>query len=160
MPCKFKPNLILSNRAQILDCLEIIKNLNVKTVGFMGITFKPGTDDLRESPVLEVMAVLLDLGVNVVFYDPNFGRTERIKTQIDHIQRSSPRLANLMENLEKLSAPYMEVLLDECDLLVASHNTKQFRNYAHNRPHGVHLLDLVRLFKKIPQNKFYHGMSW
>ena len=49
---------------------ELLWNLPKKTVGFLGLSFKPGTDDLREAPSIEIMQILLDEGVHIKVYDP------------------------------------------------------------------------------------------
>lgn len=62
------------NRAQkrsiIKKIEELLWNLPKKTAGVLGLSFKPGTDDLRESPSLEIIEMLLKEGVHIKVYDP------------------------------------------------------------------------------------------
>lgn len=62
-------HVLRSNDAQIRDAERQILALMPRRVGFLGVTFKPGTDDLRESPILELMARLRDRGVEMRAYD-------------------------------------------------------------------------------------------
>jgi UDPglucose 6-dehydrogenase len=49
---------------------ELAGDLEGKTVGLLGLTFKPNTDDLRDAPALEVAQMLLDRTASVRAYDP------------------------------------------------------------------------------------------
>jgi UDPglucose 6-dehydrogenase len=47
-----------------------LKILKGKTIGLLGLTFKPDTDDLRDAPALDIISILVDLGAKVKAYDP------------------------------------------------------------------------------------------
>ncbi len=63
-------SLIPSNQRHVLQALELLKPFKGKRIGFLGVTFKPGTDDIRESPMLDLMSMLVDEGEDVWCYDP------------------------------------------------------------------------------------------
>ena len=62
------------NEKQKRKCFDILKglinDLNNKDIAILGVTFKPGTDDLRDSPSLKNIDLLLDESANVRVYDP------------------------------------------------------------------------------------------
>ena len=62
-------SLGVSNKAHIEAATDMVKKIGAKKVGVLGLAFKPGTDDLRESPVLEVIAALNEAGIEVVAHD-------------------------------------------------------------------------------------------
>ncbi len=57
-------------RSVIKKIEEVLWNLPKKTVGVLGLAFKPGTDDLREAPSIEIIEMLIAEGVNVKAFDP------------------------------------------------------------------------------------------
>merc|ERR1711969_323964 len=62
--------VVAANEAQIAKAEQMVAKANAKKVGFVGISFKPGTDDLRESPLAELAGRLIKSGVAVEIYDP------------------------------------------------------------------------------------------
>ena len=52
---------------KLQNSLKILKG---KTIGLLGLTFKPDTDDLRDAPALDIIQILIELGAKVKAYDP------------------------------------------------------------------------------------------
>ncbi|KAM3095987.1 UDP-glucose dehydrogenase family protein [Phormidesmis sp. 146-35] len=98
-----------TNQSQKLIVVEklqqVLKILKGKTIGLLGLTFKPDTDDLRDAPALEIIAALTRLGAKVKAYDP-------IVSELDH--------ADLAETPEQLA--------EGCDALVLVTDWKEFRD--------------------------------
>ena len=74
-------SLLVSNESQIADAHRLISSLKCKTVGMLGLTFKSGTDDLRESPMVELLARLLADGIDVRVCDQNVQAGARLSAQ-------------------------------------------------------------------------------
>jgi UDP-glucose 6-dehydrogenase len=70
-----------SNRIQIRRAFEAIMARRPTRVGMVGSAFKPGLDDVRNSPFLELGAMLAERGVALAWHDPHV-RPERLKTPI------------------------------------------------------------------------------
>lgn len=92
---------------RILDILrEQVPDIEGKKIAVLGIAFKPGTDDTRESPALKVIKQLSDEGANVWAHDPLLNRME--------IPEDIQSQANLSENIEEcLENAYVCILMTE-----------------------------------------------
>jgi UDPglucose 6-dehydrogenase len=99
-------------RLRALDLLQqSLKILKGKTIGLLGLTFKPHTDDLRDAPALDMMAELLRLGAKVNAYDPLY---------IHQTHRDIPAAVNLCATPQALAA--------NCDALVVVTDWPEFRD--------------------------------
>lgn len=153
-------SLMVTNKAHIAQAVELLKPFSGKRIGFLGLTFKPGTDDLRESPTLEVMAALLGQGEAIKAFDPNLHFGHLLQSQIDYVRHAVPAQAQLMDELQAITVESAEALMNSCDVVVVSHATDEFRAVVNKRPMGVHVVDLARLYKQLPDDAFYHGIAW
>ncbi|MEQ1714614.1 MAG: nucleotide sugar dehydrogenase [Hyphomicrobium sp.] len=153
-------SLMVTNKSHIQQAINLLEPFAGKRIGFLGVTFKPGTDDLRESPTLEVMAEMLAGGATITAYDPNIHFGPLLQGQIDYVRHAVPAQAKLMDELEAMTVASGLELVDTCDVVVVSHATEEFRTVVKNRRTGVHVLDLARLFKVLPDDDTYQGIAW
>lgn len=153
-------SLMPSNRSHIAQAMKLLAPFAGKRVGFLGVTFKPATDDLRESPTLDVMAALLDNGETIRAYDPNLRFGPMLAGQISYVRHAVPRQAKLMDALEALAVGDAATLVAQSDVLVVSHATDEFRRAVAARAPGVHVIDLARLYKELPADADYEGIAW
>lgn len=153
-------SLMVTNKAHIAQAVELLEPFAGKRIGFLGVTFKPDTDDLRESPTLDVMAAMLSKGATIKAYDPNLHFGPYLQGQIDYVRHAVPAQAKLMDELEAMTVESAQALVDACDVVVVSHATDEFRDVVKNRPTGVHVLDLARLYKQHPHEETYQGIAW
>ena len=138
----------------------MLRPFSGKRVGFLGVTFKPGTDDMRESPTLDVMATLLAAGETIKAYDPNLDFGPLLQHQIDYVRHAVPAQAKLMDELETMTLKTAADLVANSDVVVVSHATDEFRKAVQERNPDIHVLDLARLFKEIPADATYQGIAW
>ena len=153
-------SLTVSNQRHITQAINLLKPYSGKRIGFLGVTFKPGTDDMRESPTLDVMAQLLADGEAIKAYDPNLNFGPLLQHQIDYVRHAVPAQAKLMDKLEVLTEASADELVAQSDVVVVSHATEEFRAAIKSRDPKIHVLDLARLFKEIPVDANYHGIAW
>ncbi|MEQ1612738.1 MAG: UDP binding domain-containing protein, partial [Hyphomicrobiaceae bacterium] len=154
-------NLTSSNDRHIDQAVRLLESFAGKRIGFLGLTFKTDTDDLRESPTLELMARLQAKGETLLAYDPNIAFGPHLQSQIDYVRHACPSQARLMDNLKSLTVSTAGEVLENCDVVVVSHSTEQFRNAVKSRNSNVHVLDLARLFPVLPQDDAtYQGIAW
>ena len=90
-----------------------------KRVGVLGLSFKAGTDDLRESPVVQLVEALLGKGYEVRIYDGNVNLARVLGTNRDYIEAVVPHLADLMVD-------DAEQLLASCDTVVIGNDSPEF----------------------------------
>ena len=153
-------SLMVTNKAHIAEAVELLKPFTGMRVGFLGVTFKPMTDDLRESPTLELMAALLARGDTLQAYDPNLHVGPGLKSQIEYVRHACPEQAKLMDELESISVADAATLIAGSDVVVVSHATDEFRAAVKARAPHIHVLDLARLFKERPDDATYQGIAW
>lgn len=154
-------SLGVTNHRHIAEAARLVETVGAKRIGFLGVTFKPATDDLRESPTLELMAMLEARGATLKVYDPNLRFNDNLKGQIAYVRHACPSQAKVMDNIESMCVSDAKSLADDCDMIVVSHATDEFRAAIASRRPDLPVLDLARLYKTLPQNDAsYQGIAW
>ena len=153
-------SLMASNARQIEQAKELLQPFNGKRIGILGITFKPGTDDVRESPTLELMAQLRAENQNVVAYDPNIRFGAGLDGQLAYVKHACASQADLMDELQSLCLVDGEELMASVDVVVVSHATPEFRKLVSERNPQVHVIDLARLYSRRTDDPSYQGIAW
>ncbi len=153
-------SLMATNDRHVEEAVNLLRPFRGKRIGFLGVTFKPGTDDLRESPTLAVMAALLAGGETIKAYDPNLHFGPLLQGQIDYVRHAVPAQAKLMDELQTMTLASADDLVAASDVVVVSHATEEFRAAIRSRSPDTHVLDLARLFKDLPKEATYQGIAW
>jgi GDP-mannose 6-dehydrogenase len=154
-------SLLVSNVRQIDDAQKLVEEIGGGCIGFLGLAFKPGTDDLRESPMVELMARLLRAGRTVRVADPSLAVGPRLVAQIAAIRLSHPELAPALDAIDGGHVlQSTSTVMQTCDVIVVAHATEGFRQAVRARRAGLHVIDLARLFPTIPAQATYHGLGW
>ena len=126
-----------------------------RSLGFLGLSFKHGTDDLRESPILEVIETMLGKGFRVGIYDEFVSIARLVGANKEYIQKEIPHVSSLMR-----ASP--QELVQDSDVVVVSNASEQFRDVLAQeaRPDQV-VVDLVRITQdREALNGNYHGICW
>jgi GDP-mannose 6-dehydrogenase len=123
-----------SNRHQLERVLALIITRNPKRVGFYGLAFKQGTDDLRESPYVELAERLMGKGKELVFFDKDVHVSRLVGRNKSYIENAFPHLSRVL--VDDITA------LDSCDLLLTCHRPDCSR-VSHWKSLGIALLDLT-----------------
>jgi GDP-mannose 6-dehydrogenase len=154
-------SLIRSNGDQIAEALRLLAPFQGRRIGLLGLTFKPATDDLRESPMLDLMAELLAAKETVRVFDPNLiDSTSHRSAQIAHACRAKPTLAGHAAAIETALQTGLGELMSWADVIVVAHATDAFRQAVQKRRPNVYVVDLARLFPQIPSDETYEGIAW
>ena len=151
--------LIPSNETQIEEATRMAKATGAKRVGVLGLAFKPGTDDLRESPILEVIAALHADGVEVSVHDPAVTKNTPIAAQLSYVAHAGSSLTTLVDELPDMLLDSAEAVVDGCDALIVAQSNDSYRSAAQvagERP----VIDGCRLFHARPEGIVLNGIGW
>jgi len=153
-------SLSKTNEQQIESAIQLVRQTGKKKIGFLGLAFKAGTDDLRESPALEMMNTLIEEGYDVSAYDPAIKKDTRIDNQFSYMRHACPHLEPVVNALPNLLRNQGQQVSKECDVIVVTQKTPEIQNLIAGRLGHVEVIDLVRLFKNQPNFKGYQGIGW
>ena len=146
-------SLLLSNRKQIDKAIEIIASYKLKRIGILGFAFKAGTDDLRESPLIELIETLSGKGYELKIYDKNVNIARLTGANLDFINQHIPHIAALMKT------NIFDVTKDS-DLIVIGNNSKEFEDHLPTLDKNQVVIDLVRLSIDETKKYQYEGICW
>lgn len=141
-----------SNEIQKKIAVDIIKSKGRRKVGILGLSFKAGTDDLRNSPIVDVAEALHGKGYEIHIYDKNVRVSLLTGTNADFI-------ASKLPHLHEIITDDLDAVCSECDVLVITNKEKEFSDVPVRYPHKC-IVDLVRQFKELDYDGNYEGISW
>lgn len=146
-------SILPSNELQVARGLQLIMEKGKKRIGILGFSFKAGTDDLRESPMIEVIERLTGKGYDVRIYDRNVQIASLVGANRDFILNRIPHISRLMvEN--------MDAVLTHAETIVIGHKEKEFEKVPQLLRQGQSLVDFVRISKNGNNNGSYDGICW
>ncbi len=141
-----------SNEIQKKIAVDIIESKGRRKVGILGLSFKAGTDDLRNSPIVDVAEALYGKGYEIHIYDKNVRVSQLTGTNADFIAAKLPHLHEIITD-------DLDAVCSECDVLVITNKEKEFADIPSRYPHKC-IVDLVRQFKELDYDGNYEGISW
>ena len=141
-----------SNELQKKRAVQLIMAQGKRKVGILGLSFKAGTDDLRCSPIVDVVESLLGKGFEIRIYDKNVKVSELTGTNKDFIMAKIPHLQHFVS--DDLAA-----VCQESDVLVVTNKEKEFVDVLQLYPNKI-IVDLVRQWKDVDYVGHYEGISW
>ena len=141
-----------SNEIQKKIAVEIIESKGRKKVGILGLSFKAGTDDLRNSPIVDVAEALYGKGYEIHIYDKNVRVSQLTGTNADFIAAKLPHLHEIITD-------DLDAVCNKCDVLVITNKEKEFVEIPARYPHKC-IVDLVRQFSELDYDGNYEGISW
>jgi GDP-mannose 6-dehydrogenase len=145
-------SILPSNDMQVRRGLDLIINKGHKRIGILGFSFKPGTDDLRESPLIEVIERLVGKGYDLRIYDKNVSLASLVGANRDFILNRIPHISRLM--VHDLGA-----VLEHAQTIVIGTRDPDFHNVMSRVKEGQVVVDLVRISSSI-SNRNYEGICW
>jgi GDP-mannose 6-dehydrogenase len=89
-------NVLASNETQVRRAVDIVMSLGRRKVGIFGLSFKAGTDDLRESPMVELAERLIGKGHDVRIYDAQVALSRLIGANRAYIEERLPHIGELL----------------------------------------------------------------
>ena len=141
-----------SNELQKKRAVQLIMAQGKRKVGILGLSFKAGTDDLRCSPIVDVVESLLGKGFEIRIYDKNVKVSELTGTNKDFIMAKIPHLQHFV-------SADLEEVCRESDVLVVTNKEKEFAELLARYPNKI-IVDLVRQWQEVDYEGHYEGLSW
>jgi GDP-mannose 6-dehydrogenase len=130
----------------------LITSKGNRKIGILGFAFKAGTDDLRESPIVNVIEHLIGKGYELKLYDSNVNLAALTGANKDYILNHIPHISKLM-------VQRVDEVLSFAETIVIGNAAKEFHSVPENLRPGQYVVDLVRVTKKISSGQ-YEGICW
>ncbi|MBB4039003.1 GDP-mannose 6-dehydrogenase [Microvirga flocculans] len=143
---------MLANEEQLRRAYAMVAATGKRRIGIVGLSFKPGTDDLRESPLVELAERLYGRGYDIRIYDPNIQVSKLTGANLQFVRAHLPHLASLLTD-------DINDVVDHAEALVLGNRDEAGRIVDivdDERP----LIDLVRIDQTRCSGDFYQGICW
>ena len=146
-------SVLPSNEMQVQHGLRLIMESGHKKVGILGFSFKAGTDDLRESPMIEVIERLLGKGHELRIYDRNVNLATLVGANRDYILNRIPHISRLMVS-------NIDAVLAHAETVVIGNKDPEFKHVPERLGEHQRLVDLVRISNRRSGDGNYSGICW
>ena len=141
-----------TNEIQIQRAIKIIYQHGNKKLGFLGLSFKEGTDDLRNSPAVTIIEALIGKGCDIRIFDRNINVSLLTGTNKEYIDSKIPHLSSLMLNSAN-------EVIDESQVIIVNTKEPEFIQLIKNCKDKI-IIDMVRLDGSLLSNPNYVGINW
>src|SRR2546427_3158508 len=145
--------ILPSNRQQIQIALEQVLETGKQKVGLLGVSFKAGTDDLRESPIVILAEALLGKGASLKIYDKNVSLAKLVGANKEYIENQIPHLSSLLCNT-------IDEVIDGSEVIVVGNKAPEFADALMKARKDQIVVDLVRLPIYGSLLADYRGICW
>lgn len=146
-------SIMHSNSQQIINTVKKIMSYGKRKIGIAGFSFKEGTDDLRESPVVELIESLIGKGYDLKLYDRNVYLARLIGANKQYINEKIPHISTLMvESIDEL--------LEDREVIIIGNKEKEFVRLLTDARDDQKIFDLVRIGDVANARSNYEGISW
>ena len=146
-------SILPSNEIQISRGLRLIVGKGHTRVGVLGFSFKAGTDDLRESPLIEIIERLIGKGYDLRIYDKNVNIASLVGANRDFILNHIPHISKLMVG-------DIDAVLSHAQTVVIGNKDPEFKGVPERLREGQLLVDFVRIIEGRSKNGTYDGICW
>ena len=148
-------SMLTANEEQVNRAYQMVLKSGKKKIAMLGLAFKAGSDDLRESPLVSLADLLIADGFKLSIYDPSVSQAANmVGANQKYIREGIPHISRCL-----VSTP--EELMEKAELCIVGNHGKDFSKILETANDDVHILDLVRL--KNPANETresYTGICW
>ena len=146
-------SILPSNEMQIARGLQLILETGNRKIGVLGFSFKAGTDDLRESPMIEVIERLIGKGYDLRIYDKNVNIASLVGANRDFILNRIPHISRLM-------VKRIDTVLEHAQTIVIGNKDPEFQNVLDRLREDQAVVDLVRISSRRSEKGKYDGICW
>jgi GDP-mannose 6-dehydrogenase len=154
VPTPILSSTLESNDEQVTRAFRMVMAAGHRRVGVLGLAFKEGTDDLRESPMVTLVERLIGKGIDVAIYDREVSQAGLIGANREFIEREIPHVWTLFR-------PSVAEVLAHGETIVIGNGSKEFRGIEPQLGPGQMVVDLVRAFgARRSDGRRYEGICW
>jgi len=147
-------SILPSNQYHINRAIELVESTKRNRIGVLGLSFKPGTDDVRESPTINMIETLVGRGYKVSVYDEIVDPEKLIGVNRAFLERQLPHIALLIRNS-------IDELIQESEVVVIANSAQCYCNVPALLNKDQILIDLVGIGKADGNmNGIYEGFCW
>jgi len=141
-----------SNRIQVQRAFDMVSSYDKRKVGLLGLSFKAGTDDLRESPLVELAEMLIGKGYDLRIFDSNVEYARVFGANKDYIESKIPHVASLLHT-------ELDEVIAASDVLIIGNGDHRFADALNNLGVGKQVIDLVG-FMPCTSSHDRQGICW
>jgi len=146
-------SVLTSNRQQIERAVDLVLQTKSRNVGILGLSFKSGTDDLRESPIVKLIETLLGKGLKLSIYDRDVQLAKLFGKNKAYIDHEIPHISSLMKT-------DISEVLEDSEVIVIGKKEGEYKKAAEKLNNGHVIIDLVRLIEPLNGGSNYQGLCW
>ena len=151
-------SILASNQLHIAHALGMIRATGRRRVGLLGLSFKEGTDDLRESPIVTLAELLIGKGYELSVYDRNVRLASLVGANREYILNHIPHIGRLM-----VDRP--EELIEQSEVVVVASADGEFTPLLEKLPQGKSVIDLIGAWSTdasahSAHMEAYEGIAW
>jgi GDP-mannose 6-dehydrogenase len=152
VPMPIMEAVLQSNRNQVDRAFHMVMAAGSRRIGILGLAFKAGTDDLRESPTVSLVEMLIGKGCQVAIHDRDVSRANVIGANREYVEREIPHLWSLMKETP-------DRVIAESDTIVIGNGSKEYRELG-DALDGKMVVDLARALSGRRSGDLYQGICW
>jgi GDP-mannose 6-dehydrogenase len=148
-------SILASNVDQIHQAYRLVQKTGRKKVAVLGLSFKPGTDDLRESPTAELIETMIGKGYRVAIYDREVSLARLYGSNKAYIEQTIPHISCLMKQS-------IESTLEGAEVIVVAKRSPEFQEAIERLGNGAYVVDLANVRPQLSPEKGrrYEGICW
>lgn len=146
-------SILPSNRQQVERTVDMVLGTGRKSVGILGLSFKSGTDDLRESPMVTLVETLIGKGLKLTIYDRDVQLARLVGANREYIEREIPHISSLLRR-------ELDEVVDSSEVVIIGKKEKEFSYLSSKLNNGRVFIDLVGMLKGESHGGNYQGICW
>ena len=131
----------------------MVLRTGTKRIGFLGLSFKAGTDDLRESPMVTLIETLIGKGMQVMIFDREVELARLFGANKTYIEQEIPHISSLMKRR-------LEEVIEQSEVIVLTKRSDEYRAALEQVSHPPLIIDLARVLEARRSDIGYQGIGW